>query len=295
MNESVYQVITDRIISLLEKNVVPWHQPWTAGQQAPQNLISRKPYRGVNTFLLSAMQYQSPYWLSFKQADALGGHVRRGEKSCPVTFWKWVEVENKETGGKEKVPFLRYYSVFNVVQCEDIPLDRIPALEASKREHSPITEAERIVGGMPQKPEIKHGMAEAYYCPSEDFIGIPAPERFTTGEYFYSVLFHEMIHSTSHPTRLNRKAGWSAYGSDEYAKEELIAEFGAAFLCAECGISRTLDNSAAYLASWVQRFKDDATLVVRAAAQAQKAADFILNRNTAEGSLTEVQSEAVAA
>jgi antirestriction protein ArdC len=278
----VYSIITERIIALLEQGTVPWQKPWNGGEQAPQNLVTRKPYRGVNVFLLNAAHYASPFWLTFKQAQELGGHVRKGEKAFPVVFWKWLEVEN-DNGSKERVPFLRYYSVFNVAQCEGIE-GHVPSSSETKREHAPAEAAECIVQGMPKRPEIKLGQSQAFYSPGTDFVGMPDPDQFRSSEDYYSVLFHELTHSTGHESRLNRKgvAGsdgqWSAFGSGSYAKEELVAEMGAAFLCGQAGIvERTIDNSAAYLASWLARLKDDPKLVVQAAAQAQKAADFILS------------------
>ncbi len=283
MNEAVYQVVTDRIIALLEKGVIPWHQPWNCGEQAPQNLLSRKAYRGVNVFLLQSMHYASPFWLSYKQAQDLGGHVKRGEKGCPVIFWRWLDTKDKATGETQRVPLLRYYTVFHVSQCEGIPADKIPALKGSERQHSPLEQAEKIVAAMPKRPEIKQGLDRAFYSPAGDFVGIPSANQFKTGEDYYSVLFHELTHSTGHQSRLNRKgfAGtdgdWSAFGSTPYAREELVAEMGAAFLCGQVGIvERTIENSAAYVGSWLKRLKDDAKLVVQAAAQAQKAADWIL-------------------
>jgi len=289
MKVDPYQVITDRVITLLEQGIVPWQKPWYGGQTLPRNLASGREYRGVNVFLLHAMSYASPFWLTFNQAKELGGTVRRGEKACPVVFWKWLEAE--EDGERKRVPLLRYYSVFNVAQCDGIPADKIPSLSVTRREHNPITEAERIVAGMPKCPEIRSGLDRAFYSPSGDFVRMPAPGQFRSGEDFYSVLFHELTHSTGHESRLNRKGvcgtegEWSAFGSTPYAKEELVAEMGAAFLCGQAGIAeRTLDNSAAYVSSWLQRLKDDRRLVVHAAAQAQKAADFILGRQFAEES-----------
>ena len=300
MESSVYQVITDRIIGLLEKGVVPWNRPWQGGEQAPQNLISRKPYRGVNVFLLNAMHYASPFWLTYRQAVELGGHVRKNERACPVVFWRWLDVEDTATAEQRRIPLLRYYSVFSVTQCEDIPADKIPALDGSKRQHSPIEEAERIVAGMPQRPEIKHGMARAFYSPAGDFVGMPSPEQFKTGEDYYATLAHELTHSTGHASRLNRKGisgsdgQWSSFGSDSYSREELCAEMGSAFLCAEAGIvERTINNSASYISGWLERLRNDNRLVVQAAAQAQHAAEFILNRRAAAGN--EVQPEAMAA
>lgn len=207
--------------------------------------------------------------------------MKKGAKSCPVIYFKQLEIRDKDTEEVKRIPLLRYYSIFNVAQVEGIEFQSVTP---PVRQHTPIQAAEAIVAGMPKRPEIKNGMAKAFYSPTEDYVGIPAPEQFRTGEDYYSVLFHELTHSTSHPTRLNRKGvngthgNWSAFGTDPYAKEELVAEFGAAFLCAECGISRTLENSAAYLASWVQRFKEDSKLVVQAASLAQRSTDWILGR-----------------
>src|ERR1041385_127259 len=177
MQNDPYQVITDSIVGLLEKGVVPWQKPWQGGELMPRNLVSQREYRGVNVFLLHAMLYESPFWLTFNQAKELGGRVKKGERACPVVFWKWLDVAAQgEPTGKKRVPFLRYYSVFNVAQCEDIPQDKIPALSGNKREHSPIEEAERIVAAMPKRPEIRHGGGRACYSPSFDRVDMPKPE-----------------------------------------------------------------------------------------------------------------------
>jgi len=280
MNVTVYQVVTDRITALLEKGVVPWRQNWKSNLQPPQNLVSGKPYRGINILLLHSMGYASPYWLTFRQAQELGGHVKQGQKGCPVIFWRSIDVQNKETGETEHVPLLRYYTVFNLTQCDGIAA---PAAENQTADHTPVQAADRIVAGMPKCPEIQHGLNRAFYSPVKDMVGMPQPEQFKSAEDYYSVLFHELTHSTGHQSRLNRKGvtrsegKLAAFGSDPYAKEELVAEMGAAFLCGQAGIvERTMDNSAAYIASWLERLKNDSKLVVQAAAQAQRAADYIL-------------------
>jgi len=278
MKDGVYQVITDRVIALLQQGTIPWHQPWHTNHQPPANLISKKAYRGVNVFLLNSMSYTSPHWLTFKQAQELGGNVRKGEKACPVIFWKWLDVE--EDGEIRKVPMLRYYSVFNVSQCDGLPPGKIASPEPITREFTPIEDAERIVEAMPQKPEIKLGLSKAFYSPSSDLVGMPNPESFVTGEAYYNVLFHELTHSTGHKNRLARKGvvESNSFGSNEYSREELIAEMGAAFLCGFCGIEQTtIENSAAYIQNWLKALRGDEKLVVLAAAQAQKASDFILN------------------
>lgn len=283
MNVTVYRVVSDRITALLEKGVVPWQQNWNSNQQPPQNLVSRKPYRGINILLLNSMGYASLYWVTFKQAQELGGYVKQGQKGCPVIFWRSIEVQNRETGETEHVPLLRYYTVFNLTQCEGIAA---PAAENQIADHTPVQAAEKIVAGMPKCPEIQHGLNRAFYSPVKDTVGMPQREQFKSAEDYYSVLFHELTHSTGHQSRLNRKGvsrsegKLAAFGTDPYAKEELVAEMGAAFLCGQAGIvERTMDNSAAYIASWLERLKNDSKLVVQAAAQAQKAADFILGRN----------------
>lgn len=289
MKNDTYQVVTDRIINLLEKGVVPWQKPWTA-ENSPKNLISLKEYRGINVFLLNAMMYESPYFLTFKQAQQLGGNVKRGEKASPVVFWKWLETKDAQApDGTKKVPFLRYYSVFNLSQCENIPVVKIPVVDGNKNSGNPIEKAEQIPIRMPKKPVIQEGGARACYFPSLDRVDIPTSETFRSREDYYSTLYHELTHSTGHESRLNRKGvsgsegEWSAFGSAPYAKEELVAEMGAAFLCGHAGIvQQTIENSAAYINSWMAKLKEDKKLVIQAAGQAQKASDFILGKNQQE-------------
>ncbi len=276
-----YDHITERIVSLLEQGTVPWHKPWKAQTGLPRNFITKRPYRGVNVFLLLAMSYEAPYWLTFRQAQELGGNVRKGEKSCPVVFWKQMTLEDEESDEKRTIPLLRLYHVFNVTQCEglrNIPETPTPAAILPAK-------PEDIVEKMPKRPTIKHGRTKAFYDPSEDYVGMPDRARFDHEAEYYSTLFHELIHSTGHDSRLNRstltaKAG---FGSNPYSKEELIAELGAAFLCGQADIvERTLDNSAAYVKSWLEQLRNDKALIVHAAAQAQKAADYILGTTFAE-------------
>ncbi|MGH7953159.1 MAG: ArdC family protein [Limisphaerales bacterium] len=271
---SVYEQVTERMIALLEKGNVPWRKPWSVQTGLPRNLISKKPYRGINLFLLHSMQYESPFWLTYRQANELGGYVRKGEKACRVVFWKLREIEDEQTGEADKIPLLRFYYVFNIAQCDG--LKNVPAVEPPM--DAPAM-PEAIVATMPQRPPIKHGMALASYSPSADIVSMPNRERFEKQEGYYATLFHELIHSTGHAIRLNRSTliESAGFGSNPYCREELIAEMGAAFLCGHAGIGETvLENSAAYVQNWLEQLKNDKRLIVQAAAQAQRAADFIL-------------------
>jgi len=279
MQNQAYERITDRIIALLEQGTVPWHKPWSAKTGWPQNYVSHKTYRGINVFLLRSMGYESPCWLTFLQASELGAKVRKGEKSCPVVFWKPMKIEDKDSGEEKKIPLLRIYHVFNASQCDGLK-DRAPVADGVV-----TVKPGEIVAGMPHPPLIKHGMACAFYAPLEDCVGMPSRESFDTEPAYFSTLLHELVHSTGHEMRLNRAtlAVNNGFGSDPYCKEELVAEMGAAFLCGHAEIiERTINSSAAYISGWLEKIRNDKTLIVQAAAQAQKAADFILGKSPIE-------------
>ena len=288
----IYAIVTDKIINLLEQGVVPWRRPWTA-TGLPRNLVSKKPYRGVNFFLLSVSKYVSPFWLTIRQANELGGHVRKGEESTVVVFWKvddakqsTEDLDNEETDGKTRRRFLlRYYRVFNLEQCElpQTVLDKLPKTEA--HEHDPIETSERIIADMPNWPEIQYTGSKAFYSSLTDRITLPPRELFTSAEEFYATALHETVHSSGSEKRLAREGICEAapFGSPVYSKEELVAEFGAAYLCAEAGISNeVIHNQASYVAGWLKKLRDDRKLLIHVAAQAQKAADYILNRTCHE-------------
>jgi antirestriction protein ArdC len=271
-HSSVYSIVTEQILKQLESGVAPWHRPWTT--HIPKNLASGRPYRGINVFLLSASGYGSPYWLTYKQATERGGHVRKGEHGAKVVFWKIGTREAEDADGdtiERKSILLRYYTVFNVEQCDEItPPD-------AGRVVNPIDECERIVHQMPNPPAMQQD-GRAWYRPSNDTVGMPSRNAFNSAEEFYSTLFHELTHSTGHTNRIGRDGieRLNTFGSESYSKEELIAEMGAAMLCGVAGIERkTLSNSAAYLKSWIDVLKSDSRMVVSAASQAQKAADYI--------------------
>ncbi len=289
MNNQVYEKITNIIIEKLEQGVVPWQKPWN-GFGAPINLVSKRPYRGINVFLLQALDYEFPYYLSFKQAKQLGGAIKRGEKAHVVVFYKWLEATDdqgetiiQDNGQPKIIPLLRYYHVFNVEQCACLDPKYIPDFE--EQSFHPIEDAEAIVNKMPNRPEIQFKGGQACYIPNRDLVMMPVKESFKSNVELYSTLFHELTHATGYITRLNRPgvANVVSFGSETYSKEELIAEMGATFLCSEAGfVNRTVDNSAAYINSWLNKLRSDKKLVLIAAGAAQKACDFILNRNQTE-------------
>ncbi len=277
---NVYDQVTAKIMELLETGTIPWKKPWASSEGA-KNLVSKKSYRGINQFLLSCSPYASPYWVTYRQAADRGGQVRKGEKSTPVIFWKWLnqkavpEDDDNLTAGR--VPLLRYYNVFNLDQIDGI---NPPEKEQPVNPFSPIEQAELVIKNMPDRPKILHGGERAFYSPRLDFIQLPPREAFTSPEEFYSTAFHELAHSSGHASRLCRRGILepSYFGSHDYSQEELVAEFGASMLCGYAGIEQqTLDNSAAYIQGWLKVLKGDKKLAIVAAGQAQRAADFILD------------------
>lgn len=283
--KDVYDIVTDKVISLLEAGVNPWNCGFKKGYafSRPTNHKSKKAYRGLNYFLLSCAPFSSPLWLTYKQAKELGGTVKKGEKSWPVIYWNWVFVDADgkrvadESKAKKKLPFLRYYNVFNTEQIEgiEIKLPEPPELT----EHEKIEACEKVIAGYKNPPKITIRGEQPCYSPARDEVLMPDIGLWDKAEEYYSVTFHELAHSTGHKSRLNREGitAEAAFGSKVYSKEELVAEMTAAYLSNHCSIDgSTLDNSASYLQSWIKVLKGDSRLVVNAAAAAQKAADHIL-------------------
>jgi antirestriction protein ArdC len=240
-------------------------------------MISKKPYRGINVFILSLMGYKSPFWLSYKQASELGGQVKKGEHGCPVVFWKWIEVIEDESGNKldkpKKIPFLRYYTVFNSEQCDGI---ETPPIDHKPHDFIPLAEAEKIANNMPNPPKLTFEENRAYYRASTDTVNMPKKEDFDGAEEYYCTLFHELGHSTGHKTRLDRFEPGAQFGSDPYAREELVAELCSAILCGETGLNPNIEQTSAYIANWRKVILDKPGIVLKAASQAQIAAEWIL-------------------
>ena len=278
---SVYEIVTEKIIKQLESGVAPWRKPWTC--QTPANLLTQKEYRGLNVFTLASQGFPSRFWLTFNQATKLGGRIRKGEKSSPVIFWNIGDERDTTAQGGAKETFrpilLRCYCVFNLSQAEGIDIPASLLQETSTND--PIETCEQIVTNMPVPPAFEQS-DKAWYSPSNDVVGMPARGLFHSSEEYYATEFHELAHSTGHAKRLHRENfdNTVSFGSESYSKEELMAEMTAAMLCGIAGIEqKTLENSAAYLKTWIARLKSDSRLIVSAASQAQKAADFIRGKD----------------
>lgn len=279
----IYQEVTDRVLEILERGVVPWKNPIRRkanGDGWPKNLSSGKRYHGINIFLLTFMNWQagysSDYWLTFHQAKEQGGSIRKGEKSSLVTFWKLYEKADEATGKELKLPCLRHYHVFNVEQCEGVTIPDVAEIEAL--EFTPVEAAESIIMGYPDPPIINHEGSRAFYRPFTDTITIAPREQFRDVESYYATLFHEAAHSTGHRKRLDRQMDEpQPFGSPDYSREELVAEMAAGMLCGQAGIVvATIEQTASYIDHWKKSLSGDKRLVINAASAGQKAADWIL-------------------
>jgi antirestriction protein ArdC len=266
--------VTDAIIAALESGTAPWTKPWTGADDRPRSLSTKKLYRGINVLILDVAStlggFSSPWWGTFKQIKALGGHVRKGEKSTAIVFWKVIEIE--ERGETKKLPMLRSFNVFNADQAEGLDLD----VEEKGEPVSVDQAVESVVEGYEDGPEIRHRRGDkAFYTPSVDAITLPEMDQFKGEAEYISTLFHEMVHSTGHSSRLDRFEPNQTFGCEGYAREELVAEMGAAMLAATSGVAVEVENSASYIANWLKVLKDDRSMLIKAAQQAQKAVDRI--------------------
>ncbi|MGG4278087.1 ArdC family protein [Bacillus licheniformis] len=272
MKKNVYEIITERIINQLEKGVVPWRKPWNNNGIAV-NWKTQKAYRGINAFIMEPGEYAT-----MKQILKAGGRIKREEMKNfhIVVYWLWIDNEEEETDEKKKFAVPLYYKVWEINQCTGIESKR----KDETYQHNPIKKAEDIFNGYINSPDYTFNSGRAVYYPVIDKINCPPLKDFKVPEEYYSTLFHEMVHSTGHKSRLARPGVTSqnvAFGDPVYSKEELIAEMGAAMLCGVAGIfNHTIENSASYIASWMKAIKKDHKLVLQASAQAQKAADYIL-------------------
>lgn len=269
----IYAEVTSRIISQMEQGIIPWQKPWIASDQA----ISRstgKPYSLLNQMILG----KPGEYITFKQCQQEGGKVKKGEKAQMVVFWKFIEQEDEETGEKKQVPFLRYYSVFHIDQCEGLTAKHTKPLAQTAK---PDEVAENMIAAYAQRSgvTIKHQEGDrAFYRPSNDTVILPLLAQFAETTEYYSTAFHELTHSTGHSTRLNRLDKTAYFGSEAYSKEELVAEIGASALVNHAGLetSTSFRNSAAYIQNWLKVLRDDKRFIVSASGKAEKAVNLIL-------------------
>jgi antirestriction protein ArdC len=282
----VYSRITDKIVADLEQGVRPWFKPWNADHAAGK--ITRPlrhngiPYKGINVIMLwsaaTVKGYACPLWLTFKQALELGGNVKKGETGELVVYANSITKTETDEKGEEterEIPFLKGYTVFNAEQCENLP-----AHYTAKAEPPALTPLQRIEAAdrffAATGADIRHGGTRAFYAEGPDYVQMPPFETFRDAESHAATLAHELTHWTKHDKRLARDMGRVKWGDAGYAREELVAELGSAFLCADLGITPEVrEDHAAYIASWLKVLKDDKRLIFSAASQAQRAADYL--------------------
>lgn len=283
-NDNIYQMVTDRIIAEMEKGIIPWQKPWNSGEYCISHTTG-KPYSWLNQLMLGGKVGE---WLTFKQCKAEGGSVKRGEKGYPVVFWSFNDktVKDVDADGNEVIrivrghPFLKYYTVFHIDQCEGIRPKH--EKEIKTYDNDPIEAAENIVKTYFDREACRlnvYQSSRAFYSPSTDSVTVPQMSQYEVSEEYYSTLFHEMTHSTGHETRLARLDKVAAFGSENYSKEELVAEMGAAMLVSTAGIDceKAFNNSVGYLQGWLKALSNDNKLIVLAAGKAEAAVKYILN------------------
>ena len=274
--KNIYELVTNRILEELEKGVVPWHKPWTGTAKAWSHTTGR-PYSLLNQLLLPSGEY-----ITFKQCQAEGGKINKGAKGRQVIFWKPYKVEevNQETGEKEKktIPLLRYYTVFHIT---DTDLEQKHNREEIEKHNEPIEELENIKTEYLAREKVNFNQAQsnsACYSPGTDTVTVPLLEQFDSIEEYYSTAFHELAHSTGHATRLNRLNTLAHFGSEDYSKEELIAELTASAVLCSTGIEtdQTFKSSASYIDGWKNAIRNDNKLIIHASSKAQKAYELIM-------------------
>ncbi len=274
----IFATVTDRIIATLEQGTIPWNKPWTGSSSGCISYSTGRPYSLLNHILLGG---QSGEFITFKQCSLAGGHIRKGEKSKMVVFWKPYIKENPVTGEEETHFILKYYNVFHLSQCEGVAPRWTVSVPAANLQ--PDAAANAIVQDYITRSGVTLRIMQsdkAFYRPSTDEVVVPQLSQYQKVAEYYSTLFHELTHSTGHYSRLNRISDVAAFGSHEYSKEELCAELGAASLLNHCGLetASSFRNSAGYIQGWLSALKNDKRLIIAAAGAAEKAVNMILNR-----------------
>jgi antirestriction protein ArdC len=283
MKKDIYTEVTNKIIAALEKNIAPWVQPWSSNNTSslPRNAVSNQHYRGINIILLwdacMSKGYKSSGWMTYKQAEALGSNVKKGEKGTEIIFYKKLQVNETLTDIEEAtekqvtvtIPMLKSFSVFNSEQIENLPKTFTEAAQ-----HETLSDIDNVIENT--GAVIRHGGASAFFNPSQDYIAMPHQADFKSTPDYYATLLHELSHWTGHHSRLDRLASIKRFGDEAYAMEELIAELSAAFLCAELGVKGKLQHEN-YIAHWLKVLREDKKAIFTAAAKASNAAEYIIN------------------
>jgi antirestriction protein ArdC len=276
---NIYEEITQSIITELENGCAPWVKPWNAPSGADKNVISQKPYRGINRLLLAMLSgikgYSVPVWATYKQWDSLGGQVRKGEKAAKIIYWNQAQSVNPE-GEQKSYAFAKAYFVFNVSQVDNI--DIVPSADTVS-DHQKIDNCEKTISATGAK--IVHGGDTACFIPSVDLIKMPELGTFSSPEHYYATAFHELTHWTSEKSRCDRDLSKGRFGNADYAFEELVAELGAAFMCQNHGIKGDLRH-AGYIQSWLKCLKNDSKAIFKASGLAQAATDYLMQSNVTE-------------
>lgn len=279
VSKDMYQIVTDRVIAALENGVKPWACPWDRTNECsmlPMNLKTQSTYSGINILLLWSetveQGFSSPYWLTYKQAQELGGQVMKGQKGTQIIYYKLWEKED-EDGEKETIPMLKTFTVFNLDQIEGIEKPAVSVNETrTKHDVEVLEHVEEAIAKT--TITIQHGGVRAFYSPSRDLVTLPEKDRFQSSSDYYATAWHELIHATGHKTRLDRDLN-NGFGSKDYAFEELVAELGAAFCCADLGITGEVQHES-YIASWLEKLNRDKKFIFKAASLASKAHQFLL-------------------
>ena len=264
----------------------PWNAGHTAGKITRPLRHNGIPYQGMNILLLWGESfekgYAAPIWMTFKQTQELGGHVRKGEKGSLVVYANKLtrtETDDKGEEIEKQIPFMKGYAVFNVEQVDGLPAHYYGKPENPLPLAERLDHAERFITNT--GVTIQHGGNSAYYAPGKDLVQMPPFESFKDRESYYATILHELIHATSHKSRLDRSFNAKRFGDNGYAREELVAELGAAFLSADLGITPEVrEDHAAYLAHWLKALQEDKRAIFSAAAHAQRAADFLKDLQT---------------
>ncbi|MBK9729043.1 MAG: DUF1738 domain-containing protein [Saprospiraceae bacterium] len=291
---SLYEEVTNKIIAMIEKGVAPWRRTWSTYGLA-RNYGTDHIYTGINLILMNNTMHPIPYFLTFNQVKEQGGMIEKDAKAEKVIYFdvyykdgndktltKEEAIQHRKIGEEIQIlKFIKYYAVFNIEDIEGFEF-KIPEIELKPNEK--IARCESIIENMPKRPELRQIDANrACYAPVLDFVNMPSIEQFESAEYYYATFFHELVHSTGHASRLAREEVMNPqkFGGIPYSKEELVAEMGASFLCSSVQIDYddVIKNNASYLAGWLKVLKEDSKFIFKVSSEAQKAADYILNRS----------------